>query len=493
MNNAHPELAIVTQNPDDPLMLSLVSQFLENEVFFQFGENQNLLSSIPNDIESYRAVAFDRPSFEAAMKDECSRQRLIDYASGDGFLLNMKPIPGADPRDFNVMLMTDHLTFAEAHDLIMCAGLTRFHPDLRRVQLARTDQQLLDEIKPRVLKSVERWEGWHEFNLYYWKAAQRLVDAGHEDARAVLIESIRNASKKIPRILTIDYCSGYFATAWLYEQTGERAPFDKAVANVDEIIARRPRTMGLLSSCGFADDPLGLKDKTAGLEAYYDTTWNTARHIIWTESVLMHCPTFGALARVTGDKKYREEVERLVSHLVRYHMRDDGLLWHWTRNGQPGGGAWGRGQTHALFGLILLMDELDPKDPLFTQCSELIRNVGRALIPHQDQSTGMWRNLIDDTRARLESAGTTLFTMIFARGINNGWLDRAEFEPVVRRAWDGIKTRYWRGKLAGWCRGTAGALDDAYYLMRPQGGSSAATTPQLLLTLLEIQRLDPSS
>ncbi len=479
----HPELAIVTQSPDDPIMVSLVSQFLENEVFFESGENQNLLPSLPADFNSYKAIAFDEPAFAAA------RGQLIDYASKDGFLLNMKPPRGVDPRDFNVVLMLDHLTFAQAHDLILCAGLQRFHPGLRRVQLARTDQQLLAELKPRLLKSVSIWEGWHEFNLYYWKAALRLAEAGHADAREALITGIRNAAKIIPSALTIDYMSGYFGAVWLCDQTGERGPLERVIANVDEVIVRRPRHMSLLTSCGFADDPLGLKDKGNSLEAYYDSNWNTAREIIWTESMLMHGPTFAALARATGDQKYREEIEKLLSHLERCHVRKDGLLWHCTRGDQPGGGAWTRGQSHALQGLLYVLDEFQPRDPLYERSVGLIRKVCRALLPHQDPQTGMWRNVINIPQARLESTGTMIFTLVCARGINQGWLDRKEFEPAVRRAWDGIKTRYWRGRVAGSCRGTAGAVDDAYYLARPQGGSSGSTTAHLLMTLLEIQRL----
>ncbi|MBI4025426.1 MAG: glycoside hydrolase family 88 protein [Verrucomicrobia bacterium] len=489
MSTGHPELAIVTQQPEDPLMLSLVSQFLENEVYFYPGGNQELLREAPDVLESYKAVAFDQPSFDAAMKNVAWRKRLVAFAGGQGFLLCMKPPQGADPRDFNTVLMMDHLTFAQAHDLILCAGLTRFHPELRQIQLARADQQLLDEIKPRIIRSVEGWEGWHEFNLYYWKAAQRLFEAGHEDARLALIAGIRNAARNIPSGLNHDYFGGYFGAVWLHEQTGDRAPLEKALTNVDDVIARRPRNMGVLTSCGYADDPLGFKNQPQGLEMYYNTNWITARRLIWTEAMLMHGPTFGALARATGKKKYREEVSRLVSHLARHHQRDDGLLWHCTRDGRSGGGAWTRGQSHALLGMVFLLEELDRQDPLAMQCIELIRRVSRALLRHQDVRTGMWRNLIDVPSARLETSGTTIFAMVFARGINEGWLDRAEFEPAVRRAWEGVKTRYWRGRLAGWCRGTAGAVDDAYYLARPQGGSSGASIAHLLLALLEIQRL----
>src|SRR5206468_4011156 len=103
-----------------------------------------------------------------------------------------------------------------------------------------------------------------------------------------------------------------------------------------------------------------------------------------------------------------------------YHVRPDGLLWHCTRDGQPVGGVWGRGQTHALLGILFVMDELQHADPLHARCAEFIRHVGRALLPHQDKATGMWRNLIDAPLSRLESSGTTLFATIFARGINQG-------------------------------------------------------------------------
>ena len=486
-------MAVVTRRgPDDPVMLSCVSQLIENGIFFEPGDGQGLLADLPPDLESYRAIVVDEPAFEAAMRDEASRRRLQAYAAGEGFVLRIKAPQGAGaPGDFNAMLMLDHLTFAQVHDLIMNAGLTRFHPAWRRLQAARPEAELLAQLKDRVIHAVTTLRYWHEFTLYYWYAARRLIEAGHADVRPLLIEAIRENGREVPQALTIDWMTGYWGAAWLRDATGEDGPLQRVIANVEEVMARRPRSMGVLTGSGFADDPFGQNLRAAPhrLEQYYDAAWSSGREIIWTEIMLAHGPTFGALARVTGDARYRDEALRLVEHLARYHQREDGLLWHCTRRGQPAGRLWSRGMTHALFGLMMLMEELGPRDAARERIIDVIRRAGRGLKRWQDEATGLWRNVVDCPAARLETSGTTLFAQIYARGIREGWLDRAEFEDMVRRAWAGVKTCIWRGRVAAWCRGTAGAVDDAYYLARPQGGSSSATPPHLLATLLEMQRL----
>ena len=70
--------------------------------------------------------------------------------------------------------------------------------------------------------------------------------------------------------------------------------------------------------------------------------------------------------------------------------------------------------------------------------------------------------------------------------IREGWVDRASFEPMVLKAWQGLKQLYWRGGMAANCRGSAYGHEDAYYLERPQGW---AKMPHMILAATEVQRL----
>jgi len=75
------------------------------------------------------------------------------------------------------------------------------------------------------------------------------------------------------------------------------------------MLERRPRTMGIASGYGFADDPLGLAEGGRTKDALMHGTMR--RDTIWTEMLHMHSATFASVARVTGQKRFRDEIVRL--------------------------------------------------------------------------------------------------------------------------------------------------------------------------------------
>jgi rhamnogalacturonyl hydrolase YesR len=165
------------------------------------------------------------------------------------------------------------------------------------------------------------------------------------------------------------------------------------------------------------------------------------------------------------------------------------LIAHCSREGESNNIVWSRGQFHALIGMVYLLDELDRKHPAFDRVLEMIRAAGLGLMKHQDERTGLWRNVVDHPDARLESSGTAGQCYVFARCIREGWLDRAPFEPMVRKAWQAVKLTYWRGGLGANCRGSGPAWDMTYYLGRPHGWANTSPSAWALMSLLELQRL----
>jgi hypothetical protein len=281
-----------------------------------------------------------------------------------------------------------------------------------------------------------------------------------------------------------DVIAGWFGAAWLAEEFGEQELLGRVTARLDEMLERRPRTMGVASGYGFADDPLGLAKAGRPKDALTHTAMR--RDSIWTEMLHMHSATFASVSRVTGQKRYRDEIVRLIEHIHRYHLRPDGLLAHSTREGKPIAPAWARAQTHALYGLIYTLQALPADDPARAGIIELLDAVGRGLMKHQDAATGLWRNVIDHPDARLESSGTTGIVFAYARAVREGWLPRDRYEAMLRKGWDGLRCLYWRGGLAANCRGSGVSLDLSYYLGRPQGW---AWMPQLIPATLELQKL----
>lgn len=484
--NGGPEVAVVTRlGAGHRLLQSLVSQLIEQGVHFQPGPGRALLSETPDTLASYRAILYDGPAYDQAFADPATVRRLEDFVRNGGYLACVEdPVEG--PVRTNPNLLIDLMTSHHVHQAIVHAGLAQRSPELAREQAAYPDHKMLAEMKAALLKRLGAMSSWNEYTLHDWKAALALLRTGkHSEVRGVLIDSIRSTARRMPVARNSDAVGGYFAAGWLAAQTGERQALDQARENLDVLVRYRPRQRGAITRSGYLDDPLGVRRAPGRND---DTS--VRRHAFWTEDLHFYGPAFSAVGRVTGESKYTDEAIKVFEHIARHHIRPDGLIAHCTYQGRQVSGAWIRGQTHALYGMLYMLEELPAASVQARRILEVLARVGKALPAFQDKETGLWRNLVDEPRSRLESSGSVGIFTVFARCVNEGWLPRAAFEPMLKNAWRGLKLFYWRSGMAANCRGTAVGADAAYYLARPQGW---AWMPQLVQAIVERDRLwDPA-
>lgn len=483
-----PQLVVVSAlGADHPLMQSFVSQLLEQGIWFDVDHEQQLYDRLPDDFERYRTVVFDTPAAEAVLGEAALRKRLDEFARDGGFAFRLESPPAGEGSAVPSKLLLDLTTQHRVSDIVAQANLTRQHPGLREIQLGRPVDRMIDEMKQALLARLAS-KKWSEYRLHEWKASLALIDAGHDDMREILAGAVRRTCREVPPPAHHDHVAAYFGAAWLAEEFEDREPLARVAARLDEMLERRPRTMGIASGYGFTDDPLRLAEAEATGKkdaAFMHTAMR--RDTIWTEMLHMHAAPMASLARVTGQPRYRDEIVRLIEHVRRCHLRPDGLLAHSTRDGIPIAPAWARGQSHALYGLVYTMEELADDDPARATIIDLLDKVGRGLLAHQDAATGLWRNLIDQPDSRLESSGSTGIVYTYARAVREGWLPRDRYESMLRQAWDGLRSLYWRGGLAANCRGTGVGVEPSYYLARPQGW---AWMPHLILAAVEMQSSD---
>ena len=122
-----------------------------------------------------------------------------------------------------------------------------------------------------------------------------------------------------------------------------------------------------------------------------------------------------------------------------------------------------------------------PKDhPAFADMLRSFQNHMAALAQHQQQN-GMWRQVVDQPGAYSEFSATAMIAVAMLRGIRQGWLDAASYQPRVDRAWQAVLARTSSdGRLMDVCESTGKqkSLDD--YLHRlaildrdPRGGAMA--------------------
>ncbi|HKL20790.1 MAG TPA: glycoside hydrolase family 88 protein, partial [Tichowtungia sp.] len=175
-------------------------------------------------------------------------------------------------------------------------------------------------------------------------------------------------------------------------------------------------------------------------EHFYQHRWG------WCDALYMAPPVWARLAKVTGDRKYLEFMDReyrathdlLWDKKEHLFYRDSRFFTRFEENGKPL--FWSRGNGWVFGGLALMIPDLPAGwegrafyVDLFKQMAESIKNCQRA--------DGTWSmGLLGGVEGYpvIETSGTAFFTFGLAWGVNNGLLDPAVYEPVIYKAWQAL-------------------------------------------------------
>jgi rhamnogalacturonyl hydrolase YesR len=199
-------------------------------------------------------------------------------------------------------------------------------------------------------------------------------------------------------------------------------------------------------------------------------------HDEMSDSVFMAIPLLAKAGKLTGDRRYFEMIPRHLEFMQKLVLRPDGVYRHSPLTDA----AWGRGNAFPALGLMLALSDLPLDSPQFRPVLLAFRQHMSALARFQDED-GLWREVIDYPGAYPEFSATAMIATAMLHGINNGWLDWDEFEPLVQKAWPAILARVGSdGRLLDVCESTNKQPSVADYLHRaaifdrdPRGGAMA--------------------
>jgi rhamnogalacturonyl hydrolase YesR len=148
----------------------------------------------------------------------------------------------------------------------------------------------------------------------------------------------------------------------------------------------------------------------------------------------------------TKDTKYLdyvdqhwEETSKLLYDPVRHLYYRDVTFLHATEpNGQPV--FWSRGNGWVMAGIARTLEKMPADWKTRRRYEQQLREMAEAVKKLQDPQSGLWHAGLLDTAAfpQPETSGSALMTFAIAWGINRGVLNRAEYLPVVEKAWRGL-------------------------------------------------------
>ena len=216
-----------------------------------------------------------------------------------------------------------------------------------------------------------------------------------------------------------DYCVGqtYCELYFLYREPKMIAPLRE---RFDFILANQPTNISL----DFAQKDHG------------QMRWS------WCDALFMGPPTWTRLYAATGDEKYLNfgvsEWWRTTDYLYdkdeHLYFRDSSYFKKPEANGKKV--FWGRGNGWVMGGLVRVLQYLPTNHPDRPRFEQLFKDMSAKILTCQ-QPDGLWRaSLLDpDSYPLKETSGSGFYTYALAWGVNQGLLDRAQFEPAVRKAW----------------------------------------------------------
>jgi len=171
----------------------------------------------------------------------------------------------------------------------------------------------------------------------------------------------------------------------------------------------------------------------------------------WIDAIQMAMPIFAQLGNITGDTAYFNRAYDMYTYTKLYHG-DNGLFNPedklWWRDAdfdppytEPNGEDcyWSRGNGWVMVAMARMLEILPQDEPHRGEYETMLVEMSEALKKVQRED-GFWNVSLHDPNnyGGKELTGTAMFIYGMAYGVNNGLLDRADYEPVIYKAWNAM-------------------------------------------------------
>jgi len=187
-----------------------------------------------------------------------------------------------------------------------------------------------------------------------------------------------------------------------------------------------------------------------GLFLHSSEEW--ARNQVWVDGVFMGQIFLARYSKVLGDSEYAfKEVVLQMSRIIDKCQKKNGLLLHgWNESKTAKWADKNTGLAPEVWseGLgwfsVLIADVFDylpqnqsGREPLMAALQKLCAGLKNT----QDPKTGMWCQVVDKCNEPgnwNETSGTGMFIYLLQKSMDNGYISKSEFKPVVEKAYQGI-------------------------------------------------------
>lgn len=164
----------------------------------------------------------------------------------------------------------------------------------------------------------------------------------------------------------------------------------------------------------------------------------------WADGLYMVMPVMTKLYNVTGNPLYLDKLYEYFSFACELMYDNENKLFyrdakyvypkHKTKNGLKD--FWARGNGWVFAALAKVLEDLPETDSHRNEYMQIYKDLASSLAASQ-QIEGHWtRSILDPDHAPgYETSGTAFFTYGYLWGVNNGILEKKEYENTINNAW----------------------------------------------------------
>lgn len=204
-------------------------------------------------------------------------------------------------------------------------------------------------------------------------------------------------------------------------------------------------------------DPARIAHTKSVLDAMIATPRPGREDWWWCDALFMAPPVLARLYAVTGDKKYLDYLDVMWWDTTDFlydpseglYYRDKNFINKPNANGKKV--FWARGNGWVMGGTVRVLQHLPKNHPTRARYIQLLKTMAASVARVQGED-GRWHpSLLDPSEAPVpETSSTGFFCYALAWGVNNGYLERKTYLPVIRRAWRGLLTSVRDDGKLGW-------------------------------------------
>ncbi len=165
----------------------------------------------------------------------------------------------------------------------------------------------------------------------------------------------------------------------------------------------------------------------------------------WADGLYMVMPVMTKMYSITNNAQYLDKMAAYFAYAnsimydstEKIYYRDAKYVYpgHKSINGKKD--FWARGNGWVIAALAKVLEELPATSKNRREYEQKFLGLA-ATVKNLQQKEGYWtRSMMDPQHAPgPETSGTAFFTYGLLWGMNNGYLDKAEYWPVVQKAWN---------------------------------------------------------